>query len=272
MHRIATALTFILLPLAAHARTTQSGCIMREPPSDSGVLLSAYTTRFKSTLKRRASNVRLAARRLDGIVLLPYAKLSYNAAVGPRTTETGFRNAPVIDQGEYKNKAGGGVCQPSSTLYAAALFAGLHVVQRRPHLWAAAYIGHGLDAAVVWRRKDLVLQNPYPFAVRIEATSGDDSLTIRLLGDAARAGWVTLSTRILHTTPYPTTHVENPKVEPGQVLVAVPGQEGAKVTRRRVFVGSRGRTTRSEALTTDVYAPRPHVVHEAPPPKTASTN
>lgn len=113
----------------------------------------------------RTFNLRLAASKLDGHVLFPGEELDFNAVVGPRDEANGYQVAPVIAQGELVDGIGGGTCQISGTLHAAALFAGLTVVERYPHTRPSAYIRLGLDAAVVYPTMNLRLRNPYEFPV-----------------------------------------------------------------------------------------------------------
>ena len=72
-------------------------------------LLSSCTTYFSEENFGRAHNIRLAAERISGIVLSPRERFSFNAAVGERTEENGFAEAPVIERGEYVLGTGGGV-------------------------------------------------------------------------------------------------------------------------------------------------------------------
>jgi hypothetical protein len=85
---------------------------------------------------------------MDGRVLDPGSELSYNDSVGERTLDRGYKFAPVISKGEMESGIGGGICQVSSTTYAAALTADMEIVQRIPHSRPAAYMPVGLDATV----------------------------------------------------------------------------------------------------------------------------
>ncbi len=271
MRRIALSVlvTCSLLPAVAAARTSVSPCLLREPPADPGVLLAEATSRFKASHKRRATNVRLAASRLDGQIIPPRGRLSYNRVVGPRTAESGYRKAPVILQGRYQNRAGGGVCQPSSTLYSAAMLAGFRVPDRSPHLWVAGYVGPGFDATVSWRTKDLVIENPYAFPVTVQAHAGVDYLTIRLLGERAPPHYVVMKVTTLETSTFPVKRERHANVPPGTEVVAVPGELGMKVSRVRERWRA-GRRVGRETLTTDAYAPRPMLILEPPETITAA--
>ena len=232
-----------------------SPCHVTNPVVETDVLLGEFTTHFKSTDVRRSANVRRAALRLHGVVMSPRESLSYNAVVGPRTAQTGYHPALVIDQGKYVERPGGGVCQPSSTLHAAALFAGMSVLERSQHSWQSPYIGPGLDATVVWYNKDLVIRNPYPFDVRVHVDLFDDHITFRLLGGKAPKGWVEVVTQVVRTFPFNTFEKLAPKLRAGRRLLTARGIDGLRVKRVRQWRNSLG-VVRSERLSTDAYYPR----------------
>lgn len=144
-------------------------------------LLSSCTTYYSEENLGRAHNVELAAGRIAGTVLLPRASFSFNAAAGERSGENGYWEAPVIENGEYVMGIGGGVCQVSSTLFYAALEAGVRVSESHPHSLPVSYIPPSLDA-MVSKWSDLKLFNCRAFPVRIEATAEDGVLTVRIFG------------------------------------------------------------------------------------------
>ena len=224
-------------------------------PNDRATLLAEFTTHFKASNVRRAANVRLAASRLDGLVIPAKKQFSYNAVVGPRTAETGFHPALVIDQGKYVERPGGGVCQPSSTLYAASLFSGLKAVERSNHSWQSPYIGPGLDAAVVWSNKDLVLRNPHPFDVRIRSIVAPDHITVQVLGNGVPGVYYDLQAEVERTFAFGTVETEAPRLSVGKRLLTARGIDGLRLKRKRV-VRSRNRVRRVERLSVDTYFPR----------------
>jgi Uncharacterized vancomycin resistance protein len=87
----------------------------------------------------RIHNVQLVARLIDGKLIPPGATFSFNRATGARTADKGFREAPVIINGELTTGLGGGVCQVSTTVFNAAYEAGLKITDRTNH---ALYISH----------------------------------------------------------------------------------------------------------------------------------
>ncbi|MBQ6845682.1 MAG: VanW family protein [Oscillospiraceae bacterium] len=83
--------------------------------------LTEVETHFSPKKVERTSNVRLAAKYINGTILNPGEEFSYNKVVGPRTKERGFKAAAIFASGEVVDGIGGGICQVSSTLYMAAI-------------------------------------------------------------------------------------------------------------------------------------------------------
>jgi vancomycin resistance protein YoaR len=150
---------------------------------DHGVELARWETRFGGP-PGRDKNIARAASALDGVVLMPGEEISFNAEVGPRSTQNGFFPAPEIYRGESREGIGGGVCQVASTLYAATLFAGLDVTERQNHSRPSAYIRPGLDATVSYPVLDLRLRNPFDFPVVLDTSIARGGLVARVLGKA----------------------------------------------------------------------------------------
>jgi len=150
-------------------------------------------TRFDPTDRARVSNIYLAARRLDGKVLLPGATLSFNKVVGSRQAAgSGFMPAPTFSDRGRVRALGGGVCQVSSTLYAAVLQTDLQIVERHPHAMPVPYLAPGLDATVS-NRLDLRIRNPHRFAVQILTDVGERQLRVSIWGEKPPSGRVSLA-------------------------------------------------------------------------------
>lgn len=142
--------------------------------------LAVYTTRYDPGEVDRSVNIATAARELDGLVLRPGGAFSFNEAVDPRITERGYREAPVLLEGRFTEDVGGGVCQVSTTLYNAALLAGLKVTLRAPHSRPVWYVALARDATVAYGLIDLKLQNPNPYPVAVSARAEEGELTVRV--------------------------------------------------------------------------------------------
>lgn len=146
-------------------------------------LWARVVTPFDPADIARVHNIRLAAHKLDGEVIAPGAILSFNQVVGVRQDkEAGFKAAPVFTDIGRVRGLGGGVCQVSSTLYAAVLLTDLQVVERHAHAMPVPYLEPGLDATVS-TLLDLQIKNPHPFAVQVRMDVQRRRLRVEIWGE-----------------------------------------------------------------------------------------
>ncbi|MBQ7755205.1 MAG: VanW family protein [Clostridia bacterium] len=115
---------------------------------DKFILRGAYTTSFSDSTKNRKYNIRFGADKINGTILKPGDVFSANDTLGKRTRKNGWKNAGAYESGEVVQQAGGGVCQLSSTLYNAALYADMKIVERRNHSMPVHYVSKGRDATI----------------------------------------------------------------------------------------------------------------------------
>lgn len=142
-----------------------------------GTLLANYQTLYNPDIPR-AINVELATSRINGIVLEPGQEFSFSQTVLPRTPEYGYVSAPVIYNKAITNGYGGGICQVSSTLYAAMIQAGLPATERHPHSMTVSYIPEGMDATISTPYKDLKFVNIFESSIQIIATTDHETGTL----------------------------------------------------------------------------------------------
>ena len=147
-------------------------------------LLGAQITFYYGSTAERINNIRLAASKLDGLVLLPGQTFSYNDVVGQRTVEAGFQVAKAYSDGQEVDELGGGICQVSSTLYGATLYARLKIVSRQNHYFKVGYLDYGLDATVSWQQPDFKFRNDKDFPIKLAAylNEDDQSLVVEVWG------------------------------------------------------------------------------------------
>lgn len=213
------------------------------------VLLGKFTTSFNGSNVNRASNIRLAAALINGMELHGGKIFSFNAAVGERLPERGFRSAKIIKNGEYVEGVGGGVCQVSTTLYNAALLSGLTVTEYHPHSLAVGYVGPSRDAMVSGSACDLKFKNPSASPVYIRAHTKSDSVTVEIYGKSDGAQY---SLESVVTGEIPAK--EEFCTDPAQVKE---GKNG--VTSEGWLVVARGGFVKKIKIRTDRYAPQTRV-------------
>ena len=159
--------------------------------------LASYNTRVGG-LQNRKDNIRLAVEKCNGAILLSGDIFSYNDMVGEQTAETGYKLAPATaDGGEIVQAYGGGICQVSSTIFAAALYANLDIEERWEHEYVSSYIAAGMDAAVAWDILDFKIRNNKDYPIRIDITYAGDMLTVDIWGTKTEDSVVEIDTEIM---------------------------------------------------------------------------
>ncbi|MGM9537553.1 MAG: VanW family protein [Candidatus Onthomonas sp.] len=177
--------------------------------------LSSYSTNVSGSSGRK-SNVKLSAQKCDGVILLPGETFSYNDVVGQRTKERGFSEAPAYLNGETIQEVGGGICQTSSTIYAAALYANLEITARTNHTYASSYIGLGLDATVSWGGPEFKFTNDTAYPIKLNCTYSDGRVTATIYGTKTEDITVKITSETLEVIPAKTgegTHHTGYKVQ-----------------------------------------------------------
>lgn len=149
-------------------------------PNDAQTVIGTYTTYYEANVSR-AVNVELAAQRINGIVVAPGGKFSFSNTILDRTTANGYVEGPIFVKGEKSTGIGGGVCQVSSTLYAAMVDAALPATERHPHSLPVDYLPAGLDATIAGNYMDLKFTNTFEQPLLIEASAEGGKLTVTLI-------------------------------------------------------------------------------------------
>ncbi len=198
-------------------------------------VLGSFETNYNrgEQAQDRTYNLRLAASKLDGTVLLPGVVFDFNDVVGPRDEANGYKVAHVIADGELVDGIGGGTCQISGTLHGAAFFAGLAIVERYPHTRPSAYIKMGLDATVVYPTINFRIKNPFAFPVVLHQTVKNGVVRAEILGPEHDLT-VSLIRHIDAAIPFDEVERPDPDLPHGERLLAQRGIPGFRLHRYRI--------------------------------------
>lgn len=204
--------------------------------SDISKVIGSFKTKFSVAEKTRNANLKLLASKIDGYVLKPGEKFSFNALTGDRLLEDGFKMAHVISQGQMVDGMAGGSCQISTTLHGAAFFSGLDILKVTPHSRPSTYVTLGLDATVVASRVDLQLRNPYDFPVVIHYRVARGVSHVEILGKEKPFDEIEFERNIDKRINFETVTREDPNMGMGHMVVEQLGYPGYKVSKtRRVY-------------------------------------
>lgn len=144
--------------------------------------ISSFPTKYDASNTNRSGNLKIAADKINGTVLMPDEEFSFNEVVGKRTIEDGYRNAKIYENGQVVDGLAGGICQISSTLYNAVLLANLQITERRNHSFTTSYVSPGRDATVVYGVQDFKFKNSRKYPIKIGATVANGIVEFKING------------------------------------------------------------------------------------------
>jgi len=198
-------------------------------------IIATYTTSFAGSSAGRITNIQLAASKIDGYVLNPGERFSYNGVVGPRTSAAGFKMAHVYVGNQVVDGIGGGICQVSSTLYNAVVLADLKTVSRTNHSMPVSYVPMGRDATVSYGTIDYVFENNKSYPISIKSTVSGTNLTIAIVGASQMDYTVEFISSYNSTIPFGTVTTEDASLPSGEQKVLSNGSNGSVYNSYRVY-------------------------------------
>lgn len=151
-------------------------------------LVATFSTRYDASLRGRTVNLRMAAKNIDGTIVQPGKIFSTNAAIGPRSSAAGWREAKMFVSGQVVSGTGAGICQAASTLYNAALLADVPIVERHAHSMRVMYVPPSRDAALMWGSKDFKFRNTTGGALKVQTFVSGGKFHVNLWGSKPRSG------------------------------------------------------------------------------------
>lgn len=188
-------------------------------------IIGSYKTNFSPHVIGRNENIRVAANYINDTVLMPGETFSYNEKTRLKTVKNGYKNATVIVNGEIEEGLGGGVCQVSSTLYNSVLYAGLDVVQRRPHSIPSNYVNYGRDAVVSDNAIDFKFKNNYDFPIVIKTYTGSSSVTVSIYGNIESVPNIEITSAVVSKKVREVKYVEDPTLPKGEEKIKTKGRD-----------------------------------------------
>ena len=224
--------------------------------------LGSCTSDFSNSDANRASNVKLAAKMLNGTIVMPGETFSFNKTMGDcGLASRGFKSAAVFKNGKVVKEIGGGVCQLSSSLYVATLYANLGIVARSQHALPVGYVPVSLDATVYYPYTDFKFKNTRNYPIKISATTTTNRrLVVTIYGtkedieyDVKLTSWV--------------TEWVSPKVQKQNDSSILEGktktiQKGAKGYKSVAYktVSLKGKVISKTLLSSDSYGATPTII------------
>ena len=202
---------------------------------------------FTHSIPQRIHNLTLAASKFNGVLIPKGKEFSFNETVGDISSLTGYQPAYIIKEGKTVLGDGGGVCQVSTTLFRAALNAGLPIVERNAHAYRVGYYENdsqpGFDATVFSPTVDLRIKNDTQAYILIETEIDEDNnlLYFRLYGKKDnRRVEISQATVYDVVPPLPPKYQDDPTLKKGVTKqVDFPAWGSKTIFTYKVFQGNK---------------------------------
>lgn len=206
--------------------------------------LGSFSTVYNAGNYERSHNIALAAQKINGLVLMPGQQFSFNDVVGQRSAQTGFKTAKVYQGGEIVDGIGGGICQVSTTLYNAVLYADLKIVYRTNHSMPVSYVPSGRDATVSYGSIDFKFSNNQGYPIKLGCSASNGRLVCTVYGIKLQNKKVEITTQTVSTTPFGIKEVEDDTLPEGKRKVKQAGSDGSVVdTFKTVYINGESQGT-----------------------------
>lgn len=216
-------------------------------------LLASFSTRYDAKNTSRSINLQLAVNKINGQIVAPGKEFSYNKIVGERTIEAGYKEAKVYSNGQVVDGIGGGICQISSTLYNAIVFANLNVTERYNHQFLTSYVSAGRDATVSYGSKDLKFINNRNYPIKIIASVNSGVAKIDIYGIKEDTEYdVTFDVETVSTLNHNIKYEEDSTLLEGTENVKQQGVDGIIVNTYKVLKKN-GIIISKELISKDTY-------------------
>lgn len=229
-----------------------------EDLSKINTVLGTYETCFNPKKYNRVNNIKVGASATNNILLNSSEEFSFNSYVEVKEVESRFKNAPVIINGKLKEGLGGGICQVSSTLYNAALYAGLEITNVKNHSIPSAYISKGRDATISTGDIDLRFKNNFNRPILITQQVYEDRIVSTIYGDKEYKKDIEIITELVKSLPHKVKVENSDNLYEGEKSISQKGRDGYKINTFRVYKGNS--ETVKELIRENYYPPMDKIV------------
>lgn len=165
-------------------------------------LLGKGESNFRGSSRSRVKNINVAANKISSTLLKPGEDFSFVNTLGKVDARNGYLPELVIKGNKTIPEYGGGICQVSTTLFRAALNAGLPITERRAHSYVVNYYGKpGLDATIYLPKPDFRFQNDTNHHILIQHYIVGTILYYEIYGTSTGRTAKTIEPVVLESSP-----------------------------------------------------------------------
>ncbi|MGL5330467.1 MAG: VanW family protein [Peptostreptococcaceae bacterium] len=222
-------------------------------------VLGTYETSFNPEIKNRVNNIEIASNATNNILLGKGEEFSFNSILIKSKKLRGMKEAPVIINGKMEKGLGGGICQVSSTIYNAALYAGMDITNIRNHSIPSAYVSKGRDATVSLGDVDFKFKNKFNTPILIYNEVYENKIVSTIYGSIEDKKEIEIVTEIIKVLPNKVEQKDSEELYIGQKEIKEEGRKGYKVNTFRIYNDENNNKTK-EFVYESYYPPMNKVI------------
>ncbi len=212
--------------------------------------IASFKTYYSTQNTARQTNLQLASNSINGVILKPREKMSFNKTVGALTAERGYLEA----KSGTTTEIGGGIDQLTSTLYNAVLKADLEVTERKGHSYFPEFVNPSFDAIVTWGSVDFEFKNNRETPIIVYASAKGGVLSVSINGiKKENEPEISLEYEVLEKYQPITRILKDSAMFRGESKVTQTGVQGYKSEGYKVYKDSQGNEIKREKISTDIY-------------------
>lgn len=222
--------------------------------------ISTFSTKYNAGNTNRSTNIKLATEKINNTIIMPGETFSYNQTVGKRTIQAGYKEAGAYAGGQVVQTVGGGICQVSSTLYNAVLYANLEVVERYNHYFESSYVDASRDATVSWGSLDFKFKNNRQYPIKIVASAKNGVNIVSIYGIKEENEYeVIIQSKIISKIKRNIKYENDDELESGKEVIIQNGHDGC-ISEAYKIVRLNGEIISNTLLSRDTYNPLERII------------
>lgn len=221
-------------------------------------VLGSFETYFNANNYNRATNIKLAANATSNVLLGKGEVFSFNSHIQDSHIDKYLKEAPVIINGKPEKGIGGGMCQVSSTIYNAALYSDMKIINVRNHTIPSPYIEMGRDATVSGGIIDLKFSNKFDTPILIHNKIIGNKLVCTIYGNKKDKKDIEVMTETTNILQNGIVRKNSEKYDLGVKAIEQEGRKGYNVQTYRVYKSDLG--DRTEYIGQSYYPPQDKII------------
>lgn len=220
-------------------------------------VLGKFETYFNSSNKNRVNNIEVAALATSNLIIGQNERFSFNNAL--KDIRKNLKEAPIIKNGKTDKGLGGGICQVSTTIYNAALYSNMNIIEVNNHSIPSLYITKGRDATVSDGYLDFVFENKNQTPILIYNQVLNNKIVSSIYGSIEDKKDIEIETKIVKVLKNKQICKNDYNLKNGLKIIEQKGRLGYSVNTFRIYKENK-KIIKKELINTSYYPPCDEII------------